>query len=99
MALTWFQLASVPNGTRVRFASEWDIFPMTKVPVGTLATVTDNGLNEMWCQFAVVTDNIDVRESLKEWDGQVILCPDLNPESDDGVVANEWHSESPLELV
>jgi hypothetical protein len=95
-ALTWFDLSKQPDGTRVKFASDWDIFPECVVPKGTSAVIKENGLNDIWCAMLVLPDDPELRVALLEWDGHIHLSsPDLDP----GNSAHDaWYDESPLQL-
>lgn len=99
--LTWLQLSRLENGTRVVFAEPHDIFPITIIERGTVATVVNNSLNEIYCMIAVLPDNRKIRHELREWDGEVQL--DNHTELDSGAdpqdMTTEWHTFSPLALL
>jgi hypothetical protein len=100
--LTWLELAKLPEGTRVRFAEPLDIFPECIVPAGTVGTIAENGLNEIWCAMLVSVDDEKVTAALQqEWKGKVYLPPygtHLDPGCDDAESDEAWNSESPLAL-
>lgn len=92
--LTWFDLSKLDAGDRVIFTSDWDLFPITLIPAGTAATVTENGLNEIWRAMSVKPDDLQLRKELDAWDGVI----DLSPKSPawDGEDMNEHNWEQTL---
>ena len=95
--LTLFDLSKLDDGARVVFAVPFDIFPEAVIPAGTLATVKENGLNEIWSAMLVLPDDETIREKLREWDGCIHIkggnpgCHQDHPE-----FAAEWLALSPL---
>jgi hypothetical protein len=92
--MTWFELSTLANGTRVEFVTDWDIFPETLVPAGARATVTQNDLNEITMQILVLPDDVRIQRALEAWDGEIILSPTLPTCMDDPV----WEEASPLAI-
>jgi hypothetical protein len=45
-ALTWIEFLKLPPGTRLGFASDWDMFPEALVKAGTRGIVVSH--DEMW---------------------------------------------------
>lgn len=97
--LTWFELSKLADGARVAFVEDWDIFPECIVRAGETATVTENGLNEMWSEMWVRPDSAAVREILQEWDGRIQLAPPLGYDGDDHDDDPAWQELSPLALA
>jgi hypothetical protein len=75
-ALTWRELSAVDEGTRVRFVSPWDIFPITVVEVGTVGTLVRSELNEISSLGFVLPDDRELRAMLRDWDGEIYLSPE-----------------------
>lgn len=101
-ALSWFDLSKVKDGTRVRFAQDWDIFPECVVPAGTLATVVNNSLNEITSEMHVLADPLEIRRALEKWDGEVYLSPFLGggvAHLDENGEDLAWQDLSPLEVL
>lgn len=99
MTLTWLELSKLPVGTRVRFADTWDIFAEDVwIPEGTTGTITENGLNEIFEQCAVLTDNPEITEKLEAWEGEVMLSPP-NFDRRYGNRDKAWYELSPLEVL
>jgi hypothetical protein len=101
-AATWFELArDLKPGSRVKFVTSWDIFPECIVPAGTLGTVKDTGLNEIWGGLLIIPDDEAVRAALKEWDGEIQLGYNegLDPGVEDASTDPAWQAESPLVVV
>lgn len=95
--LTWFECsAMLKDGDRVRFVTEWDMFPHCQIPEGTVATVVENDLNELNSLLWVLPDDRNVRRALKEWDGEIGLGSNLDAGADDPKTDREWQSLSPL---
>ena len=75
--LTYTELAALPLGTRLVFAEDYDIYPHARVRAGTRGEVTDNTLaadSQSGC-IALLPDDLALRETLREWDGCIILTP------------------------
>ena len=75
--LTYTELAALPLGTRLVFAEDYDIYPHARVRAGTRGEVTDNTLaddSQPGC-IALLPDDLALRETLREWDGCIILIP------------------------
>jgi hypothetical protein len=101
-AATWFELArDLHPGSRVKFVMPWDIFPHCVVPAGTLGTVKETGLNEIWGGLLVVPDNAEIRERLASWDGAIQLGYNegLDPGVEDASIDPAWQADSPLAVV
>ena len=88
--LSWREVSALEAGTRVRFASAWDIFPTALVKEGTVGTLVENGLNEIQSLAMVLPDCRELRRELSEWDGEIYLC--VGDES-------QWDEPSPLSLI
>src|SRR4051812_35811027 len=89
--LTWLEAsAELKQGDRVVFVEAHDIFPEAHVPAGTMGTVEENGLNEIWCTLSVRPDDEALSDALAEWDG----CIYLSPREEAGEHA--WHDKSPV---
>lgn len=92
--LTWRELSALAEGTRVRFVEPHDIFPITVVDVGTVGTLVENGLNEIYATAGVLPDDEKLRHDLADWHGEISLSPDhANAETEDG-----WDDLSPVAL-
>jgi len=99
---TWLELAAkAVAGTRVRFCAAWDIYPECVVPAGTMATVKETGLNEIWGGLLVLPDDPKIREALKLWDGCIQLGYNegLDPATDDPSTDEAWQAASPIAIV
>ena len=68
------------------------------MPAGTRATVTEQGLNEIWGALAVKPDDAELQAQLAEWDGEIVLSPPLDRE-DSGNREPAWSEPSPLAKV
>jgi len=81
--MTWLELAAIPDGTRVRFLAD-----------GTLGTIKENGLNEIWSALLVTPD--DASEGGYDGKGAVHFSgPDpAGPEED-----SRWYEQCPFELI
>lgn len=97
--LSWYELACTPEGTRVVFATSWDIFPEVVVPEGATAVIKENGLNEIWCAMLVTPDDTKIREALTEWKGDIAFHPACDPGAEDAKTDEAWNRESPLALA
>jgi hypothetical protein len=93
--LSWLEASRLNVGDRVVFVDPHDIFPEALVPAGTRATVTEQGLNEIWSALAVKPDDLDLQTKLAEWDGEIILYPPLDREGS-GNREPAWSGASPL---
>jgi len=87
--LTWLELSKLPNGARVAFAVDHDVFPETVIPAGAQAVIEENDLNEIWCAMILRPDSKQIQHDLHAWDGCVYL------DRDDA----EWGALSPLAVV
>jgi hypothetical protein len=101
MAATWFELAWLKEGARVRFVRPWSTFSGFSVPAGTLATIKEN-IDLTWggLGISVVPDDKALQDALKKSHGAIFLdAPDNlvpvdNPETDPF-----WQMETPLEVL
>ena len=76
MGATWFELAWLKEGARVRFVRPWT-FSGCSVPAGKLATIKENRLNDQWFGISVVPDDKALQDALKESHGAIWLyAPD-----------------------
>jgi hypothetical protein len=99
-ALTWLELSRVANGTRVVFASPWDIFPEIIIPQGTEATIRENSLNEICCSMLVLPDSDVIKAALEAWDGEIFLDgPEHIFDESCPVSVTNWEGPSPLALL
>lgn len=101
-AATWFELArDLVPGSRVKFVTSWDIYPECVVPAGTLGTVKDTGLNEIWGGLLVLPDDADLRNALASWNGEIQLGYNegLDPGVADASSDPAWQQPSPLVVV
>lgn len=91
--ITWFDLSrDLRPGSRVRFVTSVDRFPEGFIiPEGSMATVVENGLNDIWCALSLRHDDAAIAEKLAAWDGLIILNPD-----NDGVA---MYDAAPLQIV
>jgi hypothetical protein len=96
--LSWLQASRLNVGDRVVFVDPHDIFPEALVPAGTRATVTEQGLNEIWSALAVKPDDTGLQTKLAEWDGEIILYPPLDREGS-GNREPGWSGPSPLAML
>lgn len=95
MTLTWCELSALPKGRRVSFEQPWDIYAEDLiVPVGTVATIAENGLNEMQPVIYLLPDDLAMREKLASWEGLIHVYP-AEIEPNDPV----WEEASPLASV
>lgn len=90
----WIELSKLQPGARVRFPSGFDIFPDCLVPAGAMATVEENGLNEIYCTMLLKPDDQAVRDALSEWDGLVHLSGPERPND-----MRDWLEDAPVEVV
>lgn len=100
--LTWLEVAGLPEGTRVQFVEQLDIFPEALIPAGSMATIVENGLNEIWCAMLVKPDDEKLCAALSAWQGRIYLPPtgtSLDPGADNAASDPAWNSASPLALV
>jgi hypothetical protein len=94
--LSWIKLAELPDGARVVFSEDYDIFPECVVPAGTVATIVENSLNEMQPGLFLQPDDESIRTALKQWDGIIYLMP----EADSGDPEDPaWQEPSPVEVA
>jgi hypothetical protein len=85
---TWLELSKQPDGTRVVFTQEWNS-PQCIVPVGTTATIVENGLNKIWQTCLVRPDSAELQSFLFGWGSCIHLVPPGNREPD-------WQKQSPV---
>jgi hypothetical protein len=94
-ALRWSDLLIVEVGDPVVFVAPWKIVPGLQIDPGETGAVRANFLNEIHRFLIVRPDNPELREALADWDGEIMLMPDLDGENDDEV----WNSASPIALA
>jgi hypothetical protein len=70
-------LSGLIPGDKVRFTSDFDIYPYTIIKGGTVATVVCNHLDAAIDRFLWVLPDGPRIEELKEWDGQVQIFRDV----------------------
>ena len=93
--LTKAELAVLPEGTRVVFVEDFDIFPEALVKAGTTGKIKENGFSEIWSSMLVEPDDPELREKLSEWG-----CIWLQGGEPGGEITDEsWTELSPLALV
>jgi len=101
--MSWLEASERLNaGDRVKFVYGWDIFPETQIDAGELATVVENGLNEMEPVLILRPDRETIRIALKAWDGNVWMSGPEDLAHDDNRelrIDSGWTDSCPLERV
>ena len=69
-AISWKELRHIRNGTRVVFATSWDIFPECVVQQGEAGVILENELQHGGI-LVVMPDSPALRETLKAWEGGI----------------------------
>ena len=91
---TWLELSKLPEGTRLRFTADWDIFPECLVSAGTVCTLHENSFNEACCMALLAPDDESIRDALRHYDGLVYI-----PGPRQHWSMPDWNDESPLEVI
>lgn len=92
----WLDLSKLPYGAVVEFVDPWDIFPETIVKIGTVATVHEQGLNEM--QPALILRPTVPIPELAGYDGLIWLYPPEEFANGRFAEADEF-APSPVKIV
>lgn len=89
MATTWKAVAaSFKAGIKITFTPGCDLeYPKLTIPMGTIATVVQNSLNDVTGFIALKPDDPELQLQLKESGGFIILIP------------KSWNTESPISLT
>lgn len=101
--VSWFDLsANLYPGDRVQFVEPFPQprFPGDMVPVGTNATVIENGLNEIFCTLLLLPDATE-GDTRDDDERAIFMGGHLNPGADtedepESEESQEWFAKSPL---
>lgn len=103
--LTWFELSALKPGAVVAFGVELHTrvrTDMRVIPVGTIATIDENGLNEIWCSMIVRIVDEPLSSSLRYYQPEHNNCVIISDTPDAGGYGEDadprWQEPSPFML-
>jgi len=85
---TWLEASKLPDGSRVRFVHDHDIFPEALVRAGTECRIMENSLNEGMAAMLLLPDDMDLQRKLESWGGVIYLAPSQ--------MGADWNDECPF---